>query len=284
MTDKGIIYLVATPIGNMEDITLRAVRILNEVDLVAAEDTRVGGKLLSKIGIKKQIVSLHEHNESSRADFLINKAENGLNIAVVSDAGTPVLSDPGYELVKKSIESGIDVVSVPGVSALTTLLPVAGLGVGKFAFFGFLPRKKSSRHEAYQLVKKMNFPVMFFESPRRILSTLEEMIEELGDRAAVLGRELTKMHEEVLRGNLSDIKERLSERERVKGEICFFVEGGDLFRDQEIDIESELILFLEKALQDGGDKPKNLASKFAEIHGLKKNDVYELILKITGKK
>jgi len=189
---SGTLYVVATPVGNLEDITFRAVRILQEVDLIAAEDTRHTARLLSHYNIKNSVISCHEHNEMQRLDLLLDKLSQGKNIALVSDAGTPTISDPGYQLVKKVAQEGIRVVPIPGPSAAIAGLSVSGLPTDSFLFMGFLHRKKGRRQSALQGVKDEVATLIFYESPRRIIVLLEELISILGDRPAMVAREITK--------------------------------------------------------------------------------------------
>lgn len=279
---KPEIFIVATPIGNIDDITYRAVKTLEKADIIAAEDTRNTGKLLSFLGISKKMISMHEHNESDKADYIIDLAQEGKIIAIVSDAGTPLISDPGFRLVEKGIERGIRFTPIPGVSALTTLVSVSGLATDKFAFFGFLPRKESARNRIFKELESANYPVMFFESPKRIVKTLSELIEKTGDRRGVLGREMTKLHEEIIRGNLSDIRAQLEEKDAIKGEISFLVQGGEL--EEEIGEDFDLREVVAEELERSNDKPKVIAKGIAEKYGFAKKDVYELILEIQGKK
>ena len=198
----GKLYVVATPIGNKDDITLRALRVLGEVDFVAAEDTRHTGRFLAHHKIKSRLISYHEHNEAERTPDLIKKLMDGSSIAVVSNAGTPSVSDPGYRLVKTAIDSGIMVIPIPGVSATITALSAAGLPIDSFIFMGFPARKKGKRLKQLSGLANENKTIVFYESPRRILNLIEEIIIIMGDRYGVLSREMTKLHEEFLRGNL----------------------------------------------------------------------------------
>lgn len=276
------IYIVATPIGNIDDITFRAVKILKEVDLIAAEDTRNTGKLLSYLGISKKMISMHEHNESDKANYLIDLAMEGKKIAVVSDAGTPLISDPGFRLVKIGVERGVTFTPIPGVSALTALISVCGLATDKFAFYGFLPRKESLRNKIFEELKSLNFPVLFFESPKRIIKTLSEIIEKTGNRKGVLGREMTKLHEEIIRGSLSEIKGVLEKKDAVKGEISLLVQGGELKEEPDKDFNLRDVIADE--LKKSNEKPKIIAKKIAEKYGVGNKVVYELILEVQGKK
>lgn len=221
---SGTLYVVATPIGNLEDITLRALRVLREVDLIAAEDTRHTKKLLDRYGIRKPMVSYHEHNERERAEQLIRELKGGKDVALVSDAGTPAVSDPGYVLIRRCIEEGVRVVPVPGPSALIAALCVSGLPVHRFAFEGFLPHKEGKRRKRLEELKDEERTLIFYESPHRLLKTLRDMLDILGDREIAVARELTKVHEEVFRGRINEAIEKFSSSP-VKGEITLVVEG-----------------------------------------------------------
>ncbi|HBE80059.1 MAG TPA: 16S rRNA (cytidine(1402)-2'-O)-methyltransferase [Firmicutes bacterium] len=220
----GILYLVATPLGNLEDITHRALRILSEVDLIAAEDTRHTLKLLNHFQIKKSLISYYQHNERERADQIVEKILAGANVALVSDAGMPGISDPGNLLVAAAIERAISVVPIPGASAVITALAASGLDTASFWFVGFLPRKKKDQSMKLGEMVKFQGTLVFYEAPHRLLATLQNIYQVLGERRIVVARELTKIHEEFLRGSLSQTLEKLSARE-LKGEFTVLVEG-----------------------------------------------------------
>ncbi len=220
----GKLYIIATPIGNLEDITLRALRVLGEVDLVAAEDTRTTGRLLSHFSIKKPQTSYFEHNEQYKTPQLLDRLEQGLTLALVTDAGTPCISDPGYRLVAGAIERGIPVEALPGACAAVSALSISGLPVHRFTFEGFLPPKTNRRTKALEALAKDERTLIFYESPHRITKALADMLAILGDRRAVLVREQTKMHEEVIRMRLADILSVVEGR-TLKGEITIVVEG-----------------------------------------------------------
>jgi 16S rRNA (cytidine1402-2'-O)-methyltransferase len=221
---RGTLYIVATPIGNLEDITLRALRVLGEVDLIAAEDTRHTQILLTHHGIDTPLTSYHEHNERAKAQELVARLEKGTNIALVSDAGTPAISDPGFRLITEAIRAGVRIIPVPGASALTAVLSASGLATDRFAFEGFLPAKKKQRRERLQAVRNETRTLIFYEAPHRLKDSLEDILEILDDREIALAREVTKMHEEFLRGRVSDISHQIAERE-VKGEITLTIAG-----------------------------------------------------------
>ncbi len=220
----GILYIVSTPIGNREDITLRALRILKEVDLIAAEDTRHTGLLLGHFGIQTPLTSYFEGNELKKKEFILSKLKQGDQIALVSDAGTPGISDPGFRLVQTAIENRIPVVSIPGPSAVIAALSVSGLPTDAFLFKGFLPHKSKKRRDLLQQLEGVRETLIFYESPHRLLETLNDIFEILGDREMVLTRELTKIYEEVLRGKVSEIQNQVLPR-KLKGEITLVISG-----------------------------------------------------------
>ncbi len=242
---SGVLYVVATPIGNLEDITLRALRILKEVDLIAAEDTRHTRKLLSHYGISTPLTSYYDQIEAEKAPVLIEDLRAGKNIALVSDAGTPGISDPGYRLLTGAWEAGISVVPIPGVSTLTALLSVGGLPTDKFVFEGFLPAKQGQRQKALERLKQEERTLVFFESPHRLHDTLADLEQIVGDRQIVIGRELTKMFEELRRGPVSEVRRLLQERE-IKGEVALLVTGWnpDEARSEDVPLADEIRLLV----------------------------------------
>lgn len=273
----GALYVVATPIGNMEDITLRALNVLGRVDLIAAEDTRHTGKLLARHKIKGHLIAYHEHNETERTPELLNRLKAGSAVALVSNAGTPSVSDPGYRLVNAAIANGINVVPIPGVSAAVSALSAAGLPTDAFVFIGFAAKKKAKRIK--QLAELAHVPrtIIFYESPRRITTFLQEIISTMGDRYGVLCREMTKLHEEFIRGNLSEIHSRLKECATVKGECTLIVEGRQETSDVSFEtIQNEIIKTLETTESSLSDLAKTIAVKY----GVSKNKIYQEALKI----
>lgn len=218
--------MVATPIGHLEDLSPRARAAFADADLVACEDTRRTGRLLAHLGIKRPLVSLHEHNERSRLPRLLAALESGQRIALASDAGTPLVSDPGFLLVREAASRGIRVEAIPGPSAALAALVVSGLPPLPFTFVGFPPPKTGKRRSFYRRFAELGHTLVVFESPHRLIASLEDALAELGDRPAALARELTKLHEEVLRGTLSEILERLRGRPSLKGEHVLVVAGG----------------------------------------------------------
>jgi 16S rRNA (cytidine1402-2'-O)-methyltransferase len=222
--EKGTLYIVSTPIGNREDITLRALRILKEADLIAAEDTRHTGLLLRHFGIQTPLTSYFEGNELRKKEFILSKLKQGHSIALVSDAGTPGISDPGFRLIQTAIENQISIIPIPGPSALIAALSVSGLPTDAFLFKGFLPHKSKKRKDLLKQLEEARETLVLYESPHRISETLNDIFETLGDREMVLTRELTKVYEEVLRGKVSEIKKQIGAR-NLKGEITLVISG-----------------------------------------------------------
>ncbi len=271
--------MVATPIGNRADITLRALDILREVDLIAAEDTRKSGSLLAYYQIKNRLISFHEHNEKKRTPELIGKLLDGMTIALVSNAGTPLVSDPGYRLIEAAIANKITVTPIPGVTAATAAMSVSGLPTDSFVFIGFAPKKKGKRLKFLTELSTESRPLIFYESPKRILSLMEEIISCMGDRNAMLAREMTKLHEEFVRGTVSQILKTIKARPAVKGECTLLVAGAEASEQ----INSEIVKTeIKAALQNGQNGLSQIARAMAKKYGLPKNEVYDLALKIRG--
>jgi 16S rRNA (cytidine1402-2'-O)-methyltransferase len=265
----GRLYLVATPIGNLEDITYRAVRVLKEADLIACEDTRHTKVLLDHYGIARPTISYHEHNESGRTPDLIERLKSGQNIAVVSDAGTPLISDPGYRLVNHALAEGIEVVPIPGASAILAALTASGLPTDAFHFGGFLPAKSSQRRKTLESVRDFDSSVVFYETPHRILEALEDVTAVRGERPIVLTRELTKIHEEFLRGTAREVLEKLRERPSIKGEMTLVIGKPVAVAASDIPIPEAV----NALIRDG--MPRMEAMKtVARERGISKRDVY----------
>lgn len=275
--NKGKLYLVPTPIGNLKDITLRALEVLQSVDEIAAEDTRTSLKLLNHFNIKKTLFSYHKHNEQGKSLDIITKLNNGVNIALITDAGTPGISDPGSVIVEKCIEENIEFEVLPGATAITTALVYSGLDTTKFIFRGFLPRENKERNPVIEEVKNVRDTIIFYEAPHRLLNTLEYLKENLGDRKIAVCRELTKLHEEIYRGRISESIEFFVEN-RPRGEFVLVIEGKS---DEDIKAEREALwsdLSIEehliKVIESGIDK-KEAIKLVAKERGLAKKEVYK---------
>lgn len=273
--NRGTLYIVATPIGNMEDITLRAIRILTEVDVIAAEDTRQTGKLLSRHNIRTRLISVHEHNEASRINGILEKISEGASIALVSDAGTPTVSDPGFLLVRAALENDIPVVPIPGVSAAITALSVSGLPTDSFLFTGFLPKKRGKREERLRALADQSVTVIMYESPKRIAALLEDVLSFFGDRYCVLAREMTKQYEEFQRGMLSQVIDSIKNRIAVKGEFTLLVSGKPVEETVSMDdVKQEMI----NQLNAGGKSPSTIAKEIAGRYGLDRSQIYKELI------
>ncbi|MBW1833775.1 MAG: 16S rRNA (cytidine(1402)-2'-O)-methyltransferase [Deltaproteobacteria bacterium] len=269
---EGNLYIVATPIGNRDDITIRALNILEQADTIAAEDTRHTGRFLSHHKIKGNLVSYHEHNE---------KLKQGLSVALVSNAGTPSVSDPGYCLIKSAIANNIKVVPIPGVSAAITALSAAGLPTDSFIFIGFLSKTKNKRLKQLRELANEQRTLIFYESPKRILKLLDEIKLIIGDRYCVLSREMTKLHEEFIRGSMSEIFQKLKARPAIKGEITFLVKGYIKDKDVPLKIVRQEI---KNNLELADNRISSISKQIAIKYGLPKSKVYEMALIIKGEK
>jgi 16S rRNA (cytidine1402-2'-O)-methyltransferase len=266
----GVLYIVATPIGNLEDITLRALRVLRESDLIACEDTRQTRKLLDHAGISKPTVSYHEHNEAERAAELIAKLEAGAKIALVSDAGTPLISDPGYRLVAAAIEAGISVVPIPGACAAIAALSASGMPTDSFRFCGFLPPRSSPRRRFLEELADETCTLIFYEAPHRVLDALDDIEASMGPRRVVVAREITKIHEEFLRGTAAEVRAQLANRSVIRGEITILVgkSEGVAIQD-ETPIEDAV-----RALEQQGLSRMDAIKRVAKERGIPKRECY----------
>ena len=277
---QGKLYLCATPIGNLEDITLRVLRTLKEADLIAAEDTRHSIKLLNHFDIKTPMTSYHEFNKVEKARYLVDKMREGINVALITDAGTPGISDPGEELVRQCYEAGIEVTSLPGPAACITALTISGMATRRFAFEAFLPSDKKEKQEIFEELKKETRTIILYEAPHRLVRTLSELLENLGDRRISVCRELTKTHETVFRTTVS---EALSyyETEEPRGECVLVIEGKsrmEIQQEQERSWEAVSIEEHMKRYLDGGTDKKEAMKLVAKDRGMKKRDVYQYLL------
>jgi 16S rRNA (cytidine1402-2'-O)-methyltransferase len=265
----GILYIVSTPIGNLEDITLRALRVLKEVDAIAAEDTRHSLKLLRHYGISKPLISYWAQKEKVKTEEIIEKLRSGLSVALISDAGTPGISDPGTVLIKRAIDEGINVIPIPGASSAITALSVSGLSTEEFTFIGFLPPKAVHRQKNLRNLSLEQRTLVFYEAPHRILDTLSDIKEIFGERKAAVAKEITKMHEEILRGSVSEILNMLESR-KIAGEYVIIIEGG---KREDVGLDEALKEI--KLLMKKGKSRKEAVKIVAEQYGLSKKELYD---------
>ena len=263
------LYLIPTPIGNLDDIPLRAIHVLKEVEVVFSEDTRVTALLLNHLNIKKKLISNHEYNERENKDKLLEYLKNGYSVGLVSDRGTPVISDPGYELAQVAIENHYNVVSLPGATALIPALTVSGIEPMPFLYYGFLNSKESKRKKELENLRNIKYTMIFYEAPHRITKTLEEMLEILGNRKISISREITKKFEEVYRGTIQDV---IEETKEIKGEIVIVVSGNkEEISYNDLSIEDHVNLYIKNGLNS-----KEAIKKVAEDRNIKKSEVYNI--------
>jgi len=273
---NSTMFLVPTPIGNLEDITYRAIKVLNEVDVVFSEDTRVTLNLLNHYNIKKKLISAHKFNEEKIVSTMLEFLSNGKDIALVSDRGTPLISDPGNICVKKVISSGYNVVSLPGSTALIPALTVSGLDTDRFLFYGFLNSKSSKRQKELENLKKEKFTLIFYEAPHRLLETLEDILNIFGNRQVSISREISKKYEEIYRGTLKDV---IKEIEMPKGEFVIVIEGNTEIETYEnISIIEHYNMYIKE-----GYNEKDAIKQVAKDRNLKKDEVYKKIKLFPGK-
>ena len=269
----GTLYIVATPIGNLEDITLRAIRILKEADIIAAEDTRHTQTLLMHFSINTPLTSYHEHNERAKTSQLVARLERSESIALVSDAGTPSISDPGYRLIGEAIRIGIRVVPIPGPSALIAALSASGLPTDGFNFRGFLPARKRERRSKLQELRVERYSIIVYETPHRLKESLDDIREIFGDRRILLAREVTKVHEEFLRGRISEVIAEIKHRE-IRGEVTLIIEGcSDLGSPSEEALREDIARLL-----GDGMRVKEIAEVLGEKYGYSKRQIYGLVM------
>jgi len=279
----GTLYLVSTPIGNLEDITHRALRVLGEVDIIACEDTRHTKKLLNHYGISTRTVSYHEHNERERAVELLKQLNSGADVAIVSDAGTPGISDPGFRLARLAIEKEVRVVPVPGASALIAALVASGLPTDEFFFGGFLPARSGARRARLNELRSIPATLILYEGPHRIAATLKDAHEILGEREAVVARELTKMHEEIARGRLSELAARFSAGESARGEMVLLIDRA-VIEDENMKAQPVVgIVALVTKFENEGLDHRAALKKAARELGLTRDEAYRRLVSERGK-
>lgn len=270
---SGILYLVATPIGNLDDITLRAINTLKEVDFIAAEDTRHSLKLLNHLNISKPLISYHRHNENIKSDLLIDKLLDNKNIALITDAGTPIISDPGEEIVKIALEKNIKVVPIPGACALITALISSGLNASSFSFLGFLPLNKKNRKQKLEEIQNSKNTVILYEAPHKLISTLQDLNKILENRKIVLAKELTKIHESFISGTANELLQKL---ENPKGEFVMVIEGNNNSENDYLDFVNSLSLEEHYQFYSSQGFSKNdIIKKIAKDKNVSKNEIYQ---------
>lgn len=271
----GKLYLVATPIGNLEDITLRAINVLKEVDIIAAEDTRHTLKLLNHLEIKKTMISYYKETEKIKSEILINELLQGKNIALVSDAGTPAISDPGEEIVRKAIKNNLQIIPIPGACAFVNALICSGFSTREFEFVGFLSKNNKEKKEKLSELKNESRTLIFYESPHKLKNTLEIMIEILGDREIVLAKEITKIHEEFIRGTISEI---LSKLDTVKGEFVIVVQGAEKIDEEKEFLNNLTLKEHYKYYENKNFEKKDIIKMIAKDRGKNKNEIYQYFI------
>lgn len=269
---KGKLYIIATPIGNLEDITFRAVNTLREVDVIAAEDTRQTLKLLNHYNITKHLISYHRHNEETKSNYLIEKLKEGQNIGLVSDAGTPGISDPGEEVIKKAIEEGIEVIPIPGACAMVNALICSGIDTKEFTFLGFLPINKKLRKEKLDEIQNATKTIIIYEAPHKMKNTLQDLQKILKNRKVCLARELTKIHEQFIRKNIDELIEEI---DNLKGEMILIIEAGEGKKQEklELSIEESYAIYEKQGLSKN-----EIIKKIAKERNTNKNEIYQMFI------
>ena len=272
---NGILYIVATPIGNLEDITLRAINVLENVDLIAAEDTRHTLKLLNHLNISKPMISYHRHNEKLRVDVLLKELKDGKDIALVSDAGTPGICDPGEEIIKKCIEEKIKVIPIPGACAMINALITSGIDTSEFSFLGFLPLNKKNRRNKLEEIKNSNKTIILYEAPHKLKNTLNDLKDILKDRQVVIAREITKIHEEYIRGTVDEIFKIV---DNLKGEMILIIDKNENINKIEDDLNNLTLEEHYEFYKNQGLEKKEIIKKIAKDRNVNKNEIYKMFI------
>ena len=272
---NGILYIVATPIGNLEDITLRAINVLENVDLIAAEDTRHTLKLLNHLNISKPMISYHRHNEKLRVDVLLKELKDGNDIALVSDAGTPGICDPGEEIIKKCIEEKIKVIPIPGACAMINALITSGIDTSEFSFLGFLPLNKKNRKNKLEEIKNSNKTIILYEAPHKLKNTLNDLKDILKDRKIVIAREITKIHEEYIRGTVDEIFKIV---DNLKGEMILIIDKNENINKIEDDLNNLTLEEHYEFYKNQGLEKKEIIKKIAKDRNVNKNEIYKMFI------
>ncbi len=275
---KGKLYLVATPIGNLNDITFRAITILKEVDVIAAEDTRHTLKLLNHYNITKPLISYHRHNEEVKKDLLIDKLLNGENVAIVTDAGTPGICDPGEEIIREAINKKIDIIPIPGAVAFVNALICSGINTREFAFYGFLPINKKLRNNKLEEISKENKTVILYEAPHKLKNTLEDILKNVGNIPCILAKEITKIHEEFIRGDINIILEKIKNEEEIKGEYVIILDLNNNIKEEENKFQEMTLEEHFKYYEEQGLNKKEIIKKIAKDRNTNKNEIYQKFL------
>ena len=276
---NGILYIVATPIGNLEDITLRAINVLENVDLIAAEDTRHTLKLLNHLNISKPMISYHRHNEKLRVDVLLKELKDGKDIALVSDAGTPGICDPGEEIIKKCIEEKIKVIPIPGACAMINALITSGIDTSEFSFLGFLPLNKKNRKNKLEEIKNSNKTIILYEAPHKLKNTLNDLKDILKDRKIVIAREITKIHEEYIRGTVDEIFKIV---DNLKGEMILIIDKNENINKIEDDLNNLTLEEHYEFYKNQGLEKKEIIKKIAKDRNVNKNEIYKYFINFTN--
>lgn len=272
---NGILYIVATPIGNLEDITLRAINVLESVDLIAAEDTRHTLKLLNHLNISKPMISYHRHNEKLRVDILLKELIEGKDIALVSDAGTPGICDPGEEIIKKCIEEKIKVIPIPGACAMINALITSGIDTSEFSFLGFLPLNKKNRKNKLEEIKNSNKTIILYEAPHKLKNTLNDLKDILKDRQVVIAREITKIHEEYIRGTVDEIFKIV---DNLKGEMILIIDKNENIIKEEDNLNNLSLEQHYEFYRNQGLEKKEIIKKIAKDRNVNKNEIYKMFI------
>ena len=279
---EGVLYVVGMPIGNMADLSLRALDTLQSVDAILCEDTRTTRQMLSDFGISAELISYHDHNERSRVQKMIERLQSGGRLAIVSEAGMPLISDPGYHIVSAAVEEGLEVVPVPGPDAVTTALSISGVSPTDFRFVGFMPRKSGARKKIFEEIKRVSYTLVFFESPHRIIQTMEDIKDVLGGRHVVVCRDMTKHTQDIYRGASDDIIEVFSQMDQPRGELTVLVQGVENDEVPEADGVAPDHMAFVQALVDEGCPTKLLAKALAQTTGMKRRDAFAMVVEMKG--
>ncbi len=274
---QSALYIVSTPIGNLSDITLRALKVLSSVDIILCEDTRISKRLTIKYGINTKLIPFHKFNTRKIIPSIISKLSKGFSVALISDSGTPLISDPGSDLINECVNNDFKVISIPGPSATTASIVLSTFNNSSFSFHGFFPRQKKEINFVIQNLKNSLYPLIFFESPKRIIKTLKIIQNEITNCRITFVRELTKKYEEIINSTLTDVIKELDKREKIVGEITFIIEP--LYKKTNLDLSRQEIIMLAKKLQDQGKNISYISKDLSQNFGLSKREIYQILIK-----